>query len=189
MYSSSENDDSVCTSASSGSPDIDVLLQRVQTPIPRPSEAHTDSPCPSPTGECPQPGLMIREEGTACKKRRVSLVADRSKPAPAPKPDFKNEACSFTTALQAANKTPESKHINYVVTIAERLDQIQSVKRVAILKHHIDNLIHEALMEEMVDDWLCMCDVSGKRPHPRIGGLETQTRQSNPWSVNGENTI
>ena len=146
-----ENEDFTCSSVSSGSLDIDVLLQRVQTPTRRPSGAPTDSPCPSPTGECTQPGPRISEEGTACKKRRV-LGADRSKPAPALKPDFKDVACSFITELQAAHKKPDSKHMNYVVTIAERLDQIQNCKRVAILKHQMDNLIHEALMEEMADD-------------------------------------
>lgn len=42
--------------------------------------------------------------------------------------------------------------MNYAATVAERLSQITSAKQVAVLKHKIDNLLHEAIMEEMADN-------------------------------------
>ena len=42
--------------------------------------------------------------------------------------------------------------MSYALTIAERLQQIQSLKRVTLLKHKLDWLIHEALLEEMPDN-------------------------------------
>ena len=42
--------------------------------------------------------------------------------------------------------------MNYALTVAERLHQIKSLKRVTLLKYRIDGIVHEAVMEEMPDD-------------------------------------
>ena len=70
----------------------------------------------------------------------------------AQKPDFEDVVIGFLTQLKENWQRNENPHMNYALTITERLQQIQSLKRVTILKHKLDGLIHEALLEEMPDN-------------------------------------
>ena len=71
----------------------------------------------------------------------------------AQKPDFQDVEIGFLTQLKEnLQKRKENPHMNYAFTIAEGLQQIKSLRRVTVLKHKLDGLIHEAVLEEMLDN-------------------------------------
>ena len=117
------------TGPSTGLPDAECLPVLV-SPTPR-KEPSTSSRPPNP-------------------KRRILGAAPTSKPD---KPDFEDVAVGFIQQLkESRSQKSHNPHMNYAATVADRLSQITSAKQVAVLKHKIDNLLHEAIMEEMADN-------------------------------------
>lgn len=85
------------------------------------------------------------------RKKRVLGSKTTSKP---PKADFEDAALGFLYHLteERKNQTPGDPQHNYARTVADRLNQIKSVKRRTMVKHKIDSIIHDALMEEIPDE-------------------------------------
>ena len=132
----------------SPSADIEMLLQRVREPVQQQtggSQEPADNRAPSESSkglaELPSPPTKVR---------RV-LGTNKLSPT-AQKLDFQDVAIGFLTQLKENRQRNENPHMSYALTIAERLRQIQSLKRVTLLKHKLDGLIHEALLEVMPDN-------------------------------------
>ena len=127
--------------AAYGGGDIDLLACQIQKR--RASASMVDSET-TPV----LPGTIGNELLSPPTKRKVLGTVKKQ----SGKPDLQDVAIGFIQQLQETRKKPENPHLNYALTIAERLQQINSSKRVTILKHKMDNLIYEAIVEEMPDN-------------------------------------
>ena len=132
----------------SPSADIEMLLQRVQEPIQQQAGGSQE---PADNRAPPESSKGLAELPSPPTKVRRVLGTNKLSPT-AQKPDFQDVAIGFLTQLKENRQRNENPHMNYALTIAERLQQIQSLKRVTILKHKLDGLIYEALLEEMPDN-------------------------------------
>ncbi|XP_025085203.1 uncharacterized protein LOC112558763 [Pomacea canaliculata] len=85
------------------------------------------------------------EEGLSPLKKKRALG-----PSHSPTSGLEEVAINFIESLKEARKS-NNEYLNYGLTVADRLAKIQSARRLSVLKHKIDTLIHEAMMEEMPD--------------------------------------
>ncbi|KAL8558314.1 hypothetical protein ACOMHN_059561 [Nucella lapillus] len=77
-----------------------------------------------------------------------------------PQPKFKDtpNLCKMASAALNPNtkenrtRNPNDTNMNFAVTVADRLDQIRNRRRLEVVKNKMDNLLHEALMEDLSDD-------------------------------------
>ena len=125
-----------------------MLLQRAREPVQQQA-----SGCQEPVDNCapPESSRGLAELPSPPTKVRRVLGTNKLSPT-AQKLDFQDVAIGFLTQLKENQQRNENPLMNYALTIAERLQQIQSLKRVTLLKHKLDELIHEALLEEMPDN-------------------------------------
>ena len=133
----------------SPSADIEMLLQHVWEPV---QQQASGSQEPADNRAPPESSSGLAELPSPPTKVRHVFGTNKLSPA-AQTPDFQDVETGFLTQLKEnRQKRKENPHMNYALTLTESLQQIKSLRRVTVLKHRLDGLIHEAVLEEMLDN-------------------------------------